>query len=79
MNFGQNLQQLRQRAGLTQAGLAEKAGIPIRTIQSWEISHRTPRWIHLLAQLAKGLGVPMEDLVTDEEIKKPSRRKGKGK
>ena len=66
MNFGQKLQHLRNRAGLSQSQLADKAGISIKTIQSWEISRRTPRWIHLLAKLAEGLNVPIETLVPDD-------------
>ncbi len=76
MNFGQNLQRLRLAAGLSQSQLAEKAGIPVKTIQGWEISRRTPRWIHLLARLAQGLGQPMESLVPDErEPKQKTVRK----
>ena len=65
MGFGQNLQKLRLEAGLSQSGLATKAGIPVKTIQNWEISRRTPRWIVLLVKLAQGLNVPMENLVAD--------------
>jgi transcriptional regulator with XRE-family HTH domain len=64
MSFGQNVQTLRLRAGLSQSGLADKTGIPVKTIQSWEISRRTPRWINLLVRLARGLEVPMEQLAT---------------
>lgn len=67
MGFGENLQRLRLAAGLSQAGLAEKTGIPVKTIQSWEISRRTPRWIGLLSKLARGLNVPMESLAQEEE------------
>jgi transcriptional regulator with XRE-family HTH domain len=65
MGFGQTLQKLRLEAGLSQSGLATKAGIPVKTIQNWEISRRTPRWIVLLVKLAQGLNVPMEKLVAD--------------
>ena len=90
MTFARNLQSLRGKAGLSQSQLAAQAGIPVRTIQNWEISRRTPRWIVLLARLARGLGVSMEELTTglaDEEEeparapRKPRARphKGKGK
>jgi transcriptional regulator with XRE-family HTH domain len=67
MTFGQNLQKLRKEADLSQSQLAGLTGIPVKTIQSWEISRRTPRWIDMLARLAKGLKVPIESLVPEEE------------
>jgi transcriptional regulator with XRE-family HTH domain len=78
MSFGRTLQNLRNKAGLSQSELAAKAGIPVKTIQSWEISRRTPRWISLLAKLAKGLNVPMESLtvgVDKENEQKPGAEK----
>ncbi|KYP20814.1 helix-turn-helix domain-containing protein [Streptococcus parauberis] len=35
-----NLKQLRQERGLTQQGLSEETGIPIRSIQNWENGKR---------------------------------------
>jgi transcriptional regulator with XRE-family HTH domain len=83
MTFGQAIQVYRLKAGLSQSQLAQKAGIAVKTIQNWEINRRTPRWIRLLARLAKGLDVPMEALVPDESqeletklgAKKPPKRK----
>jgi transcriptional regulator with XRE-family HTH domain len=80
MAFGQNLQRLRLAAGLSQAGLADKTGIPVKTIQSWEISRRTPRWIALLYKLARGLDVPMETLAEgtlEEAGERPRQAKPK--
>lgn len=65
MSFGRTLQDLRLRAGMSQSALAKKAGIPVRTIQNWEISRRTPRWIGMLVALAKGLDVSLEELTAD--------------
>jgi transcriptional regulator with XRE-family HTH domain len=42
MTFGDIMQSLREKAGLTQAGLAERSGIPLRTIQGWEQGYRSP-------------------------------------
>lgn len=37
---------MRQRTGLTQAEFAERLNIPARTLQNWEIGHRTcPQYI----------------------------------
>jgi transcriptional regulator with XRE-family HTH domain len=60
MSFGQHLQGLRVKAGLSQAGLAKKTGISVYTIQSWEIDRRAPRSMAMLVKLAKGLNVPLE-------------------
>jgi transcriptional regulator with XRE-family HTH domain len=40
--FGELLQALRHKAGLTQASLAQKAGVSLRNIQGWEINYRCP-------------------------------------
>lgn len=90
MSFGRTLQDLRAKAGLSQAQLAAKAGIPVKTIQAWEISRRTPRWIGMLFRLARGLGVSMEELAAgaDEETapesqgrraRAPARRPGESR
>jgi transcriptional regulator with XRE-family HTH domain len=78
MSFGENLQRLRLAVGLSQSGLAERTGIPVKTIQSWEISRRTPRWIDLLARLSRGLSVPMEALAGDSpEEEKQTQDRGR--
>lgn len=42
MSFAEDLKQARKEANLTQAGMADIMGIPVRTIQDWEISRSTP-------------------------------------
>jgi transcriptional regulator with XRE-family HTH domain len=70
MGFGERLQRLRERAGLSQSGLAERAGLNRRTIQNWEQGRRIPRADALLS-LARGLGVPVEALLSDEAAAQP--------
>jgi transcriptional regulator with XRE-family HTH domain len=83
------LKTLREEAGLTQEALAERSGLPLRSIQNWEQGHRVPR-VDALPQLARAIGVPVDRLVTGiveeklESVKKalgvPRRpRKPKGK
>jgi transcriptional regulator with XRE-family HTH domain len=77
MTFADQLKRLRARAGLSQSGLAEAAGVSVKTIQSWEVSRRTPRWIGHLARLARGLGVTLDELAAwaaDEEDKPRPKR-----
>jgi transcriptional regulator with XRE-family HTH domain len=77
MAFRETLQQLREKAGLSQAGLAQKSGVPVRTIQNWEIGHRVPRAESFMA-LAKALEVPVEtlldELAKDAEVAKRNQR-----
>ena len=42
MHFGELMSRLRQGAGLTQASLADRAGLSLRTVQSWEQGRRAP-------------------------------------
>jgi putative transcriptional regulator len=62
MTFGTRLQQLREKAGLSQSDLATKTGVPKRSIQNWEQGHRHPRWPAMLG-LARALGVEVQALV----------------
>jgi len=83
MSFGRNLQRLRQQAGLSQAGLAEKANIPIKTIQNWEIDRNQPR-LEALMKLAQALAAPLDELTASvkraakgRRSRPPSTKKGK--
>jgi transcriptional regulator with XRE-family HTH domain len=42
MTFADILKHLRSKAGLSQAGLAEKARVSVRTLQSWDQGLRSP-------------------------------------
>jgi transcriptional regulator with XRE-family HTH domain len=64
MRFGAMLQAYRKKAGMTQAQLAERTGIPLRSIQNWEIGHRMPR-PHALLSLARAVGITVEQLLTE--------------
>jgi transcriptional regulator with XRE-family HTH domain len=57
------LQAYRKKAGMTQAQLAERSGLPLRSIQNWEAGYRMPRPPALLA-LARAVGVSIEQLLT---------------
>jgi transcriptional regulator with XRE-family HTH domain len=80
MSFKDELQKLRKKAELSQAGLARKAGISVRSIQNWEQGHRGPKAMHLMA-LARALGVSVETLLAElekESPRKKTRRRRKG-
>jgi transcriptional regulator with XRE-family HTH domain len=63
MGFGNVLKTLREKAGLSQAALAEQSGLSLRNIQNWEQGRRVPR-MQVLPQLARAMGVSVNALVT---------------
>jgi transcriptional regulator with XRE-family HTH domain len=76
--IGQKLHRLRLAAGFTQMQLAEAAGVPLSTLQGWEIDRREPG-LRAAARLAKALGVSIEELadtVPVEEVGKKPRPAG---
>ena len=60
-----NLKVLRQRAGLSQRELAERSGVPLRTIQQYEQRQKqiNKAQAEYLAMLAKALRCDLEDLI----------------
>jgi len=62
MRFPKLLRKLREKAGLSQAGLAKKAGLSVRSIQNWEQGHREPS-VQGIITLARGLEVSAEVLL----------------
>jgi transcriptional regulator with XRE-family HTH domain len=81
--FAERLRELRERAGLTQAQLAEASGLPIGSIRNYEQGQREPYW-NVVFQLAAALGVSCEAFavcagVSKAAAEKPPRGRGKGK
>jgi putative transcriptional regulator len=78
MLFAEALKAARERAGMTQAELARRAGVSLRTIQSWEQGRRVPVSPDFF-KLVKALGVSADDfaVITEPEppkAKKPARK-----
>lgn len=65
MAFGARLRALRDAAELTQAALAEKAGIQVNSIARLERGAYQPTWITVL-KLAEALGVEPNDFRPEE-------------
>jgi DNA-binding XRE family transcriptional regulator len=59
---GELLRAQRERAGLTQAALAEKAGLDIRVVERLEGEHRKPH-SETIRRLAKALDIPYAKLL----------------
>jgi transcriptional regulator with XRE-family HTH domain len=70
------LKRLRQARGLSQARLAELAGVPVATLRSWEYAKRTPL-LDAAARVAVALGVSLDELA-GVPAEGPAR-KGRGK
>ena len=60
--LGTRIRTLRKRAGLTQAALAEKAGLAVDAVARIERGTRDPR-LRSLSRLAKGLGCSLPEVV----------------
>lgn len=68
--FGVKLRELRSAAGLSQAALADLAGVSQRAVAHWEQGLRQPTWDAVQA-LAKALGVDCRAFVTDDAATPP--------
>ena len=66
MSFGGHLRMLRQEAGVSRAGLARLAGVPVSTLRHWENDRGFPG-VPALLRLAEALGVPVERLAEGVE------------
>lgn len=64
-NFGKKLKELREKEGLTQRELAERAGLHITTIANYEINRREPK-ANQIKLLAQALDADMNELFTPE-------------
>lgn len=60
--LGAAIRALRERAGLTQAALGERAELPPQSISSIEGGRHEPTWGDL-RRIAEGLEVPLERLL----------------
>jgi transcriptional regulator with XRE-family HTH domain len=86
--FGERLRELRERAGWTQATLAERCGLSLSSIRNYEQGHREPYWSQLF-KLADALAVRVDvfrDCVSKDETaskvkgaKRPAGRSPKRK
>ena len=63
--FALRLRMLREKAGLSVEELAEKSGIPRRTLFNWEGGERSPS-IEQFPQLAEALRVKIRSLMPEK-------------
>ena len=63
MVFKERLKEKRLQSGLTQAALAEKAGVTARTIQNYELGTRKPANMEVIQRISDTLGTTTEYLL----------------
>lgn len=69
MKLGEKIRLLRNRNFLTQAKLAEKAGISLNSIQKYESGKNTPK-IENLSKIATALKIDLDTLIEDTDYQK---------
>lgn len=75
VELGGRIAQLRKAAGLTQVQLAEVLGLAQQTVQAYEAgARRVP--VSSMPQLARTLGVSLEELFGEEPAKPARSRRG---
>jgi transcriptional regulator with XRE-family HTH domain len=72
MRFAELLRELREKAGLTQQQLADKAGIPVTSLRNHEQGQRSPSWAAVV-KLSKALGVTADTFSACDEVSEPEK------
>jgi transcriptional regulator with XRE-family HTH domain len=76
--MGQRLARLRRDRGLSQAGLAEAAGVPVGTLRGWEYGRRTPL-LDAACRVADALGITLDELAGRTPPAEPAPKKPRKK
>jgi DNA-binding XRE family transcriptional regulator len=74
--FGERLQQLRERGGLTQERLAEASGVNVWTIRNYEQGRHEPN-LKVAIDLARAIGATVEAFADCSEQPLPKRARGR--
>jgi transcriptional regulator with XRE-family HTH domain len=72
--FAERLKVARERAGLSQTGLAEASGVPVGNIRDYEQGRREPL-LGKAAKLAVALGISLDALAGTEDATGPEPAK----
>ena len=71
--FGARLKELREKSGLSQKELADKAALSLRAISHWEQGLREPGWSNVVA-LAEALAVDCRAFLQEPAERSEPRR-----
>ena len=72
MNFAEKLRELRDRAGLSEAKLAELSGVSFGAVHNYGLGLRTPTF-PAVVKLARALGVTCQVFADCEDIATPAK------
>jgi transcriptional regulator with XRE-family HTH domain len=75
-DMGERIKDLRERAGLTQAALAKKAGVPLGSLRCWEYAQRQPL-LGAAVKLADALNITLDELAGRSPPAPPAAKRGK--
>ena len=75
--LGKRLQRLRVAAGFSQPRLAAAAGVPLGTLRNLEYDRRVPL-VDTARDVARALGLSLEELIDDAVIVTPQQRRDRG-
>ena len=67
MKFSDELLRLRSERKLTQAELAKKSGVALKSISNYESGATLPRSLEIYERLAEALGCDVEELLCENE------------
>ncbi len=67
MLFGEKVKMLRKEKGLTQAELAEKCGVTLRSIQNYELKSLFPKSQDVVMKLCDVLDTTPDYLISDDD------------
>ena len=68
MSIADNIKQLRNRYGLTQAQLSDIAGVSDKAVSTWEKGTAVPR-MGAIQRMADHFGISKSDIIEDKEEK----------
>ena len=54
--------------GISRTELAERSGVPRRTLENWSMRTRLPRDVYQLYKVAQALGCSIEDIMEPEPL-----------
>jgi putative transcriptional regulator len=74
--FAERLKELREKAGLTQAALAQATGLSLGVVRDYEQGRKEPA-LRSAFKLAEALGVSVEEFRPDDVQPAPKKAKGK--
>jgi transcriptional regulator with XRE-family HTH domain len=67
VNFAQRLRELRKKAGLSEAKLADRSGVSFATLHDYGLARRKPSFAAVV-KLARALGVTCEAFAACDDV-----------